>query len=303
MLELLKILYPNAQIKVINYEAPMKPCALQCGRCGKEHKYKEARQAKNRTNFCSCFSEYKNSREKISYLSTIFEYTILDEADLNAIICQCNRCGRVWQTTSGVLIKGGECKCHNKQKQTAEHFQQRTDDKFGNGNYEILDYKDWNKKIHIRHLKCGFIWAQRPQHFIEGCGCPRCCKKRSRGKTEIESFLIRNKIEFKTQYYLVGEKEHFYCDFYLPHYNLAIEYQGEQHYHPVKNFGGELEFQKTKKRDEQKKKLLQTKEIELLEIPYWELKNISNILSSKLNDYPVREYNQAVGSEKEKDIV
>jgi len=31
-------------------------------------------------------------------------------------------------------------------------------------------------------------------------------------------------------------------DFYLPYYDLYIEYNGEQHYNPINFFGGEKRF-------------------------------------------------------------
>lgn len=33
-----------------------------------------------------------------------------------------------------------------------------------------------------------------------------------------------------------------YIDFYIPEYNIFIEYNGEQHYVPIEHFGGELQF-------------------------------------------------------------
>lgn len=42
-------------------------------------------------------------------------------------------------------------------------------------------------------------------------------------------------------------------DMYLIDYNVAIEYQGRQHFEPVDKFGGEEEFKKTKERDLNKK--------------------------------------------------
>ena len=41
-------------------------------------------------------------------------------------------------------------------------------------------------------------------------------------------------------------------DFYLPDYNIAIEYQGRQHFYPNKIFGGDKEFIKTQERDKRK---------------------------------------------------
>ena len=44
-------------------------------------------------------------------------------------------------------------------------------------------------------------------------------------------------------------------DIFLPTQNIAIEYQGEQHYKSLEIFGGEEGFAETKRRDEQKQKL------------------------------------------------
>lgn len=41
-------------------------------------------------------------------------------------------------------------------------------------------------------------------------------------------------------------------DIYLPDYNIAIEYQGIQHFKPIDYFGGEQGFLNTQKRDERK---------------------------------------------------
>lgn len=42
-------------------------------------------------------------------------------------------------------------------------------------------------------------------------------------------------------------------DIYLPSYNIAIEYQGIQHFKPVDLFGGEEGFKQTVERDRRKK--------------------------------------------------
>lgn len=39
---------------------------------------------------------------------------------------------------------------------------------------------------------------------------------------------------------------------YLKEYNIAIEYNGEQHYHPVKRFGGEEGYKICQERDKRK---------------------------------------------------
>lgn len=57
-------------------------------------------------------------------------------------------------------------------------------------------------------------------------------------------------------------------DIFIPRYNLALEYQGQQHYHPIKLWGGGEALQKLKQRDKKKKLLCQKNFISLVEIKY-----------------------------------
>jgi len=57
-------------------------------------------------------------------------------------------------------------------------------------------------------------------------------------------------------------------DFYLPDYNLCIEYDGEHHFRPIKYFGGEMSFKKIKIKDEIKTKFCKDNNIKLLRIKY-----------------------------------
>lgn len=54
-------------------------------------------------------------------------------------------------------------------------------------------------------------------------------------------------------------------DIYVPEINLAVEYQGLQHYEPVSLFGGEDSFKNAKIRDERKRLLLAGNQVRLLE--------------------------------------
>ena len=59
-------------------------------------------------------------------------------------------------------------------------------------------------------------------------------------------------------------------DIFISGLNVAIEYQGKQHFEPVDYFGGEDAFKKLQKRDAEKKKLSQENGIKLVYINYWE---------------------------------
>lgn len=54
-------------------------------------------------------------------------------------------------------------------------------------------------------------------------------------------------------------------DIHVPELNLAVEYQGQQHYQPVELFGGDEGFANTQARDERKRRILAGKGVRLLE--------------------------------------
>lgn len=110
--------------------------------------------------------------------------------------------------------------------------------------------------------------------------CPKCnC---SHGEQEIQKYLKNNNIIYNFQYKIIDNnfsKQYFLIDFYLSDYNLFIEYNGIQHYIPVEHFGGELQFNKQQKRDQELRNYCKENNINLLEIRYDE--NIKE----KLDEY------------------
>jgi hypothetical protein len=57
-------------------------------------------------------------------------------------------------------------------------------------------------------------------------------------------------------------------DIFVPDLNLAIEYQGEQHYRPVSVFGGEDAYQRVLERDALKRRLCQENGIDVIDVRY-----------------------------------
>lgn len=114
--------------------------------------------------------------------------------------------------------------------------------------------------------------------------CPYC--NIVKGEKQIVDFLVQHDIKFELHYSYddligVGGKKLTY-DFYLYDYNLLIEFQGEQHEHPVDFFGGEKQFVIQQEHDKCKKDYARANNIDLLEIWYYDFKNIENILNDKL---------------------
>lgn len=92
-------------------------------------------------------------------------------------------------------------------------------------------------------------------------GCPQCGNvQNSRGEAKIYSFLTINGYHFQTQYFfddLLGcqnKRIRFdFCVFKNGKIHSLIEFQGEQHYKPVKWFGGEEMFKRQLENDKLKR--------------------------------------------------
>lgn len=93
-------------------------------------------------------------------------------------------------------------------------------------------------------------------------------KRMSYGETLISNFLEKNNINFKYDKSLKDSELRLRFDFYLPEYDTCIEFDGLQHFQPVEHFGGEIEFEKTKIRDEIKNSWCSSNNIKLIRFNY-----------------------------------
>lgn len=111
----------------------------------------------------------------------------------------------------------------------------------------------------------------------------------SSGELKIQEYLTSNGIKYETQ--KVFEKcvliRPLRFDFYLPDFNTVIEYDGQQHFKPVK-FSRHIDLDKnlkiTQERDRIKDEFCINNNINMVRIPYWDYNNIDNILASELSD-------------------
>lgn len=109
-------------------------------------------------------------------------------------------------------------------------------------------------------------FLQTPTNHWSGKGCIRCCA--SKGEKEILKILSDKKIIFEAQkkFKLCKKKSYLPFDFYLPIHNICIEFDGDQHYKPVKWFGGEEGFSKRVENDKIKTKFCKDNKIKLIRI-------------------------------------
>lgn len=145
--------------------------------------------------------------------------------------------------------------------------------------YESSTYKGVQEKMKIICPKHGEFFQKPACHYV-GQGCPKC--RRSTGEESISTKLLEMKITFQEQYKFKDCKDKSYLpfDFYLPDYNMCIEYDGIQHFEIVQEFGGLKGFEKTKKHDEIKNSYCKSKNIKLIRIPYTQFDEIGAILKN-----------------------
>jgi len=148
--------------------------------------------------------------------------------------------------------------------------------------YSFVDYSLCTNKVKIICKKHG-VFDQLPYQHLSGNGCPIC--NQSKGENTIMIFLSDNNIKYISQKKFEDCKNIIYLpfDFYLPNYNLCIEYDGIQHFEPNIRFGGEEEFMKRLNNDKIKTDFCKKNNIELLRIKYDE--NIIEKLKNKIKKY------------------
>ncbi len=145
--------------------------------------------------------------------------------------------------------------------------------------YSMVNYIDNTSKISIICPIHG-IFEQSPAAHKQKQGCPLC--NISKGEDTIKTFLWKHKIKF-IQQYRFSDCKHIKplpFDFYLPEHNICIEFNGRQHYKPVKYWGGEHDFKLRQKRDGIKKEYCHNNNITLITIKY---DDSDLVLESKLH--------------------
>lgn len=120
-------------------------------------------------------------------------------------------------------------------------------------------------------------FEQNLNNHLRGSGCSLCDE--SKGERAVESYLIEHNIIFERQKKFDGCKNIrlLSFDFYLPDYNLCIEFDGAQHYVEVLNWNN-LEY--TKINDEIKNNFCLNNNIDLYRISYKD--NIIEKLNKKI---------------------
>jgi hypothetical protein len=153
-----------------------------------------------------------------------------------------------------------------------------------NYDYSKVEYLTSDDKVCIICPEHGEFWQKAHNHLNGSC-CPNC--QVSFGENLVKVFLDEHHIDYIPQYRIKNENlfcnnEYLIVDFYLPSFNAIIEYNGVQHYQPIKRFGGYGSFDNQIERDNSLRQYCKEHKIKLIEIPYTQKKNINEILKKEL---------------------
>lgn len=163
-----------------------------------------------------------------------------------------------------------------------------------------VKYAGFQRNQDITNMKFGLLTALYPtsRHAANGgniwhciCDCgnehdvamsdlknghTRSCGCRHRSKWEdfIFNYLSSLSLSFEEQKRFkdctnAKSSDMLPFDFYIPKYNLIIEYDGLHHFEPVKGWGGKEKFLKTKENDNIKNEYCKNNKIRLLRIPFY----------------------------------
>lgn len=172
----------------------------------------------------------------------------------------------------------------NRNRKGTKNFIERAKEVHGSKySYKSTIVTTMSRKTVITCKKHG-DFEQAAYAHIRGQGCPKC--KESNGERIIRVFMEKNDIKYVYQkkFDKCKNESYLFFDFFLPNFNLLIEYDGEQHFGVTRGgtFGGEIGFERRIENDRIKTDFALTEGIELLRINYKQMKQINKILTAKL---------------------
>lgn len=281
-----ELYYKNKNLKVIGkYVNSNTKIKFECLTCGEVFEAKPSNILNAKYGCAKCANNFKKTHE--DFLSTIQNQNIevLDNYVNNKTkiryICKKHNY-KGYALPSSFKQKYVCPMCAGIKLKTTEEFKREMCQV--NNDIEIIgEYVNNYTKIKCRCKIHNIEFSTKPTHLLDNVGCPVCNK--SKGEKEIAKILNLYSVNFEPQqkyeglFGLGGGLLSY--DFYLPDYNLLIEYQGEYHDGTVSN-QTEKEFEIQKEHDRRKRNYAKTHNIELLEIWYYDFKNIEQILESRL---------------------
>jgi len=148
--------------------------------------------------------------------------------------------------------------------------------------YKFVNYVNSKIKVKIICKEHG-EFPQSPYNHLNGDGCPHCVTT-SKGELKIKQLLDSREIEYVKEYRFEDCRDKYPLpfDFYIPQFNLCIEYDGKHHFKSIPYFGGDEHLKIVQHRDKIKTNYCRDNNIKLIRIPYTEFNNIESILENEM---------------------
>lgn len=242
------------------------------------------------------FCESKTSKEAAqSKLDKIFpgEYILLTEEKFIKINTPEEMlhtpCNKIIRTRINNIINMGQSGCKycgmkkagdvmkNKvSKQRMDEIKERFGDRFE----FYSEYDGYHTKIDGYDFVEDRYFSLKPSDIIKKALVPH----KSKGATEIESFLRKNNIEFETEVSFpdLKDKKPLRFDFRIKESGILIEFDGEQHFRRRRDDKDGFKLKRTQEHDKMKNDYCAANDIKLIRIKYSQRKSIEKILTREV---------------------
>lgn len=143
-------------------------------------------------------------------------------------------------------------------------------------------YKNQDSVLLFVCFKCGDVFKSSFKHFVQHGGqvCPKCRDNYSVGAKKIIKYFEEHSYDFISEKCFEGccDKSSLRFDFYLPEFNAAFEFDGQQHFIQSNLFPETLEL--IQKHDKIKNQYCKDNNIDLIRISYKQINHINDILDN-----------------------
>lgn len=202
--------------------------------------------------------------DKYNYSKTIYKTA------RQKVTIICPKHGEFEQLANAHLQGEGCFQCERERRaKSTENFIKEAKKVHGDTyDYCKVNYINRNTPVIIICPKHG-EFEQLPSNHLQGKGCSHC---KSKEQAALFNRLVEDfpneEILYEVGNRIVPWLEGQRFDIYFPKYNIAIEYNGPQHYMPIQKLGGELAYLKTIERDREKRKKCKENGCVLFELKY-----------------------------------
>lgn len=222
------------------------------------------------------------------------EYKILNEYSNSKthILVKHKTCSSEYYVNPDNLLRHGGCAiCSGVAKITTEEYKNRIHSMVGEEFVVLGEYINSGTAIEMFHKKCNRKSFIIPDNAYKYKLCNYCSE--TSGELQIRLILEQKNISFEQEKSfsdlkgINGGKLRF--DFYLNYHGqeIVIEFDGLRHYEDIFHDG---KLDTVKSHDAIKNKYAKDHNMKILRIPYWEIKNLRDILNNFLEDKTEHSY-------------